>query len=61
LETRHGEIIPDVIGFLKGYKFFIEIFVTHRVDDKKKYYIRNEKNISCIEIVLSNLIKMIKI
>jgi hypothetical protein len=57
LETRQGEIIPDVIGVLKGHKIFIEIFVTHKVDDKKKDYIRNEKNISCIEINLSNLYK----
>jgi hypothetical protein len=55
LETRQGEIIPDVIGVLKGHKIFIEIFVTHRVDDKKKDYVRNKKNISCIEIDLSNL------
>jgi hypothetical protein len=57
LETRQGEIIPDVIGVVQGHKIFIEIFVTHRVDDKKKKYIRNEKNISCIEIDLSNLYK----
>jgi hypothetical protein len=57
LETRQGEIIPDVIGVVKGHKIFIEIFVTHKVGDKKKDYIRNKKNISCIEIDLSNLYK----
>jgi hypothetical protein len=52
-EKREGEIVPDIIGFYKGRKILIEIFVTHRVDVEKKKYIR-ERDISCIEIDLSN-------
>ncbi len=51
-EKRQEKIIPDIIGVLKGHKIFIEIFVTHKVNDEKKSYIRSE-NASCIEIDLS--------
>lgn len=52
LETRISAIIPDILVTCDGKHFFVEIFVTHAVDDEKKAKIK-EMQISAIEINLS--------
>lgn len=52
LEIRSGDIIPDIIMTSKGRTFFVEIFVTHKIDENKKWKI-SELGISTIEIDLS--------
>lgn len=52
LEKRLDNIIPDVVVYSGGKKFFIEIFVTHAIDDKKRQQIKT-MDISTIEIDLS--------
>ena len=34
LEKRYGDIIPDVVIYAGGKQLFVEVFVTHRIDDK---------------------------
>jgi hypothetical protein len=48
LEVKIGNIIPDVIVRKKDRILFIEIKVTHGIDDKKLAYIK-ENNINVIE------------
>lgn len=52
LERRFGDIIPDVVVYAGGKQFFIEVFVTHRIDDEKLAKLRRA-DISTIEIDLS--------
>jgi len=54
LEMRTHNIIPDVIAIKNGVALFIEIRVTHRVDEDKLRKIR-KLGISAIEIDLSDL------
>ena len=60
LEKRYNDIIPDVVVYAGGKKFFIEIYVTHPIDDKKLEKIR-VANISTIEIDLSKKDKMMTV
>lgn len=43
LETRIGELIPDVVIFVKGKKLLLEIVVTNPVSPQKRQRIRLEK------------------
>lgn len=52
LEKRYSGIIPDVVVTSGGKQFFIEIFVTHPVDEIKLSKLQ-DANISTIEIDLS--------
>ena len=54
LEKRVGSIIPDIVVYSGGKCLFVEIFVTHPIDNEKLEKIRNE-NISTIEVDLSRL------
>ncbi len=54
LEKRFGEIVPDVVVFSGGKKIFVEIYVTHKVDDIKLAKIV-EADVSTIEIDLSSI------
>ncbi len=59
LEKREGDIIPDiVISFTNGAKLFVEIYVSHKVNRDKKERIKKE-GISCIEIDLSKINRML--
>lgn len=51
-EKRIGNIVPDLIATIQNRELLIEIFVTHRVDDKKRNKIIR-LGISVIEIDLS--------
>ena len=53
LEEKENGIIPDIIVDYKGHKLYIEIYVSHKVDDNKKAIVQ-KNNISMIEIDLSN-------
>ena len=52
LEKQYGDIIPDVVIYAGGKQLFVEVFVTHRIDDKKLKKLQRA-NISTIEIDLS--------
>lgn len=52
LEKRCGDIVPDIVVYAGGKEFFIEIYVTHKIDDEKLKKIKRLK-ISTIEIDLS--------
>lgn len=52
LEKRIDNIVPDVLLYSGGKPLFIEIFVTHMIDDEKREKIR-KLGISTIEINLS--------
>ena len=52
LEKRFDDIIPDIIVYSGDKYFFIEIYVSHPIDDEKLKKLK-EKNISAIEIDLS--------
>lgn len=52
LERSFGSIVPDVVVYAGGKPFFVEIFVTHCIDDNKLEKLR-ESQISTIEIDLS--------
>lgn len=54
LEKRFHNIIPDIIVYSGNAYFFIEIVVTHGIDDIKREKIRSS-NISTLEIDLSDL------
>ena len=51
LEKRFDTIIPDIVVYSGDKYFFIEIYVTHPIDDEKLKKLK-EKNISTIEIDL---------
>lgn len=52
LERKEYGIIPDIIIQYDDYKLYVEIYVTHKVDDKKKQIVKNN-DISMMEIDLS--------
>ena len=53
LEQSQGGMIPDiVVHFKDGARLFVEIYVTHKVDEEKKEKLRAQ-GVSCIEINLS--------
>jgi Competence protein CoiA-like family len=54
-EQKEKNIVPDLIGFKKGRRLYIEIFVTHAIDQEKASYLKKE-NRSTIEIDLSNFL-----
>ena len=54
LEVNYGNVRPDVVLTLNGKLIFVEIAVTHFVDEEKLKKIR-ELNIPLIEIDLSHL------
>lgn len=54
LEKRFDDIIPDIVVDSGDEHFFIEIYVTHPIDDEKLKKLK-EKNISTIEIDLSKI------
>lgn len=51
LEKRFDDIIPDIVVYSGDKYFFIEIYVTHPIDDEKLKKLK-EKKISTIEIDL---------
>lgn len=54
LEQRFDNIVPDVVVYSGGKKLYIEIYVTHAIDEKKlKKLIKADT--STIEIDLSNI------
>lgn len=60
LENRFDGIIPDIVVYSGNKKLFIEIFVTHPIDDEKLKKLK-EQNISTIEIDLSKTGKDISV
>lgn len=54
LEQQFGDIIPDVVVYVKDRFFFVEVFVTHRVTDAKLAKLKSA-NSSTIEIDLSKI------
>lgn len=52
LEKRYSGIIPDVVVYAGGKQLFIEIYVTHAIDDDKLQKLQRT-GISTIEIDLS--------
>ena len=52
LENRFDDIIPDIVVYSGEQIYFIEIYITHRIDDEKLKKLK-EQNISTIEIDLS--------
>ena len=60
LEKRLSNVIPDIVICSGDKELFVEIFVTHRVDDEKLQKIKKEK-ISTIEIDLSDVDRSISL
>ena len=58
LERRFGDVIPDVVVYAGKKCFFVEIYVTHPVDEEKLAKLE-KANISTIEIDLSEVDRMI--
>ena len=54
LENRFDDIIPDIVVDSGDEHFFIEIYVTHPIDDEKLKKLK-EKKISTIEIDLGRI------
>lgn len=54
LEKRFDDIIPDIVVYSGDKYFFIEIYVTHPIDDEKLKKLK-EKKISTIEIDLGRI------
>lgn len=54
LEKKFGSVIPDVIIHSGSRVIFVEIYVTHPIDDKKLQKLR-ELKIPTIEVNLSNM------
>lgn len=54
LEQKTGSIIPDVIIWSRGKPFFVEIFVTHRVDEYKLAELER-LGISAVEVNLNEM------
>jgi len=42
LEKRYDDIVPDVVVYSEGKFFFVEIFVTHSIDDLKLNKLKRE-------------------
>ena len=60
LEKRYGSVIPDIVVYTDETAFFVEIFVTHQIDDEKLEKLR-KAHISTIEIDLSKKTSTISI
>ncbi len=58
LEQKDNGIIPDIIVEYKDRKLYVEIYVSHKVDDNKKTIVQNN-NVSMMEIDLSDVKRMI--
>ena len=54
LEKIHNDIIPDIVVYSCNSKFFVEIYVTNRVDEIKLEKIKKAK-VSVLEIDLSKI------
>lgn len=54
LETKVGDIIPDIILDCDGIEYFVEIYVTHALDNEKKKKIE-ELGVSTVEYDLSKI------
>lgn len=54
LEQRFNNVVPDIVVYTGGKYLFIEIFVTHCVDEEKLTKLRSA-DISTIEIDLSKI------
>ena len=54
LEKRCNDIVPDIVVYAGGKQLFIEIYVTHAIDEVKLQKIASA-NISTIEIDLSKI------
>ncbi|MBQ7011380.1 MAG: topoisomerase DNA-binding C4 zinc finger domain-containing protein [Clostridia bacterium] len=52
LECRFGNIVPDIVVYSGGKKFFIEIYVSHEVDEEKLEKLK-KTGISTLQIDLS--------
>lgn len=52
LEKRFEDIVPDVVMYIGGKQLFLEIYVTHAIDELKLSKLK-KNNISTIEIDLS--------
>lgn len=52
LEARFDSVIPDVVVYAGKQKLFIEIFVTHKIDDVKLAKLKKQ-GVSTLEIDLS--------
>lgn len=53
-EKKENDVIPDLIAIINDIKIYIEIYVTHRIDDNKLSKLKKH-NIPTVEIDLSNL------
>ena len=54
LEQNYGNVVPDVVVYSGGRKFFLEIYVTHAVDREKISKLKTA-GISTMEIDLSKV------
>lgn len=54
LEQKENGIIPDIIVQFGEHKLYVEIYVTHKVDETKKQIVK-QNNISMLEIDLSDV------
>lgn len=54
LECRAGEVVPDVIGWVAERDLYIEVRVTHAVDEVKRDKVAG-RGVSTVEIDLSDL------
>ena len=57
LEKKFGDVVPDVVVYAGGKKFFVEVYVTHCIDAEKLKKLRNA-DISTIEIDLSKKVSV---
>jgi len=53
VEQREGNVIPDIIGYIKDKALYIEVAVTHFVDDVKMDKLR-ALNVSTLELDFSD-------
>ena len=58
LEKKFDDVIPDVTIESGGHKLYVEIYVTHKVDDVKLKKIQ-EQDVSTLEIDLSDIDRLI--
>lgn len=54
LEQRFRDVIPDVVIYAGGKQLFLEVYVTHAIDDVKLEKLK-KSDISTIEIDLSKI------
>lgn len=58
LEKREDDIVPDLVCVAKGTKFYIEIAVTHYIDEQKLKKLRHG-GVSTIEVDLGKLDRLL--